>query len=206
MRNRAKFLLFCCFCLVSLTGRCEIFRGVTLDDGLSSLLVNSLYKDSKGFIWVGTDVCLDRFDGVSFKHYSFENGDVKRRRVNVILETKDGTLWTGNNLGLWRLNRKEDRLERFLSDTIDIPVYSLATDKYGTLYIGTDKGLYIHSEKALTHWMPDSNVLSEGNSIIDMIPDDNQEGCGLQLKKGYSCFPQPKEKHNASCLKERSQA
>lgn len=188
MKNRAKFLLFCCFCLLSLTGRCEIFRGITIGDGLSSLLVNSLYKDSKGFIWIGTDVGLDRFDGVAFRHYSFDNTDVKRRRVNVTLETKDGTLWIGNDLGLWRLNRKEDRLERFLRDTIDISVHTLVTDGNGTLYIGTDKGLYIHSEKSLTHWMPESNLLSEGNVIIDMIPDESQRGWWLATQKGLFLF------------------
>ncbi|MDD2524831.1 MAG: two-component regulator propeller domain-containing protein, partial [Bacteroidales bacterium] len=70
MKNRAKFFFFCCFCLLSLTGRGEVFRGVTIADGLSSLLVNSLYKDSNGFIWIGTDLSLDRFDGVAFKQYA----------------------------------------------------------------------------------------------------------------------------------------
>lgn len=188
MKNRAKFFLFCCFCLISLTGRGEVFRGVSIGDGLSSLLVNSLYKDSRGFIWIGTDVSLDRFDGVAFKHYSFDNTDVKRRRVNVTLETKDGTLWIGNDLGLWRLNRKEDRLERFLRDTIDISVHTLATDANGALYIGTDKGLYIHSEKSLTHWMPDNNLLSEGNIIIDLIPEGSEGKWWLATSKGLFLF------------------
>ena len=38
-------------------------------DGLSSNLVFSLSKDSTGFLWIGTDFGIDRFDGSHFKHY-----------------------------------------------------------------------------------------------------------------------------------------
>lgn len=205
MKNRAKFFFFCCFCLLSLTGRGEVFRGVTIADGLSSLLVNSLYKDSNGFIWIGTDLSLDRFDGVAFKQYAFDHTDVKRRRVHVTFETNDGTLWVGNDLGLWRLNREEDRLERVLPDTIDVPVRTLASDLNGTLYIGTDKGLYMYKEKALTHWMPDSNLLSEGNCIIEMTPESGGRKWWLATSKGLFLFS-PSERKSECFLYEGKEA
>lgn len=48
-----------------------IFRPITIDDGLSNFVVSAFYKDSTGYMWIGTDNCLDRFDGINFKHYYF---------------------------------------------------------------------------------------------------------------------------------------
>ena len=45
------------------------FRTVTTFDGLSSNIVNAVYKDERGFVWLGTQTGLDRFDGVSVITY-----------------------------------------------------------------------------------------------------------------------------------------
>lgn len=41
------------------------FRELTLSNGLSDLLVNVIYKDSLGYVWIGTGSSVDRFDGTS---------------------------------------------------------------------------------------------------------------------------------------------
>ena len=45
------------------------FRNITSMDGLSQNTVHSLYQDSDGFIWVGTQNGLDRYDGWTFKRF-----------------------------------------------------------------------------------------------------------------------------------------
>ncbi len=42
---------------VSIYGQSYTFRGLTMSEGLSDLLVNAFYKDSQGFMWIGTDNC-----------------------------------------------------------------------------------------------------------------------------------------------------
>ena len=44
-------------------------RHYTAHDGIASNVVNTLMQDSRGFLWLGTDVGLTRFDGYSFKNY-----------------------------------------------------------------------------------------------------------------------------------------
>ena len=47
------------------------FRHITDEDGLSSNHVRSLMQDRFGFVWVGTDQGLNRYDGQSFRIYEF---------------------------------------------------------------------------------------------------------------------------------------
>ena len=82
MKNTIKYLILILIylvCGVELQAQNYTFRNVVMSDGLSGLLVNAIYKDSEGFVWLGTDNCLDRFDGVKVRHFEFrgiESDDV----------------------------------------------------------------------------------------------------------------------------------
>ena len=76
-------------CLAS--AQSSVFRGISISDGLSDLLVNVIYKDSEGFVWVGTDNCLDRFDGTLIKHYPFED-NTSQKLVHAITEVENHLL------------------------------------------------------------------------------------------------------------------
>ena len=100
-------------------------RGLSVSDGLSDLLVNAIYKDSLGFVWIGTGNSLERFDGSHIKHYPITGSNEKLKRVNVIAEMEDNQLWMGNGMGLWRLNKELDALELIVPDMINCAVHSL---------------------------------------------------------------------------------
>ena len=86
----------CWVCGENLQAQPYMFRNVVMSDGLSGLLVNAIYKDSEGFIWLGTDNGLDRFDGVKVKHFEFRGVDSgRKKRVNCITETDNKQLWIG---------------------------------------------------------------------------------------------------------------
>ena len=78
MKSTIKYLvliIMCWVCGENLQAQPYMFRNVVMSDGLSGLLVNAIYKDSEGFIWLGTDNGLDRFDGVKVKHFEFRGVD-----------------------------------------------------------------------------------------------------------------------------------
>lgn len=168
MKNCLKYSLFLLFSLlcIHLPARVNTFRGVSMADGLSDLLVNVIYKDSVGFVWLGTDNCLDRFDGVSIKHYPFSGSDVKRKRVTAIAEMNSKGLWVGNGLGLWRLNHENEQMEHIVPETIDCAVSALLSDNGQKLYIGTEKGLFIYEAGIFKRVMLDANMLSSTNHIV----------------------------------------
>jgi signal transduction histidine kinase/DNA-binding response OmpR family regulator/ligand-binding sensor domain-containing protein len=82
----------------------------TTEDGLSSNHVNCVSKDSRGFIWVGTENGLNRFDGYSFTTLKLPTGEphpLSRVKVLTIYEDREGILWIGTSDGLFSYNPLE---------------------------------------------------------------------------------------------------
>jgi len=77
-----------------------------VEDGLPHREINTIHKDSKGYLWVGTPQGIARFDGYEFKLFDrlsegFINQDIWR-----ILEDADGWFWLlpekpGENIDIW---------------------------------------------------------------------------------------------------------
>ena len=61
--------------IVGLSQSNYVARKITVDDGLSNLIVSSIQKDQQGFMWFGTVDGLNRFDGMSFKVYRHDDND-----------------------------------------------------------------------------------------------------------------------------------
>ena len=80
------------------------FHTVTTLDGLSSNIINAIYKDKRGFVWLGTQTGLDRFDGVSVVTYPQFSGHT----VLALAETDSLNLWVGTDRGLFRFDRKKE--------------------------------------------------------------------------------------------------
>ena len=75
-------------------------------DGLSDNTVNAVLRDSRGFLWIGTNGGLDFYDGCNFVKVSFERGDGAGRPVVFSLaEAPDGTVWAGTSEGLAYLDK-----------------------------------------------------------------------------------------------------
>lgn len=172
MRTLKNIFISILFSLFLYTSNCysQTFRGVSVSDGLPDLVVNALYKDLAGYVWLGTSSSIERFDGVHFKHYSIPAADEKEREVNVITGMPNDEVWFGNNAGLWRINGDEP--ERMAPDVINSKVYSLLPDGAGNLYVGGEAGLFICSESKVEQVLIDPNILSVVNTVKGMALDE----------------------------------
>jgi signal transduction histidine kinase/CheY-like chemotaxis protein/sugar lactone lactonase YvrE len=107
--------------------------------GLANQDVRALFQDQSGFLWVGTENGLYRYDGHVFRAFTEADG-LPTARIEVIHQTPEGTIWVGTREGLARL-----RGETF--EKVELPtgreVYSLASDAHGKLYLGTVNGLLV---------------------------------------------------------------
>lgn len=66
-------------------------RLLNQQSGLNNNTLTSIYQDKDGFIWLGTDVGLNRYDGIHFHNYDCE--EKEPATVSTILEDSDNLLW-----------------------------------------------------------------------------------------------------------------
>ena len=66
----------------------------TVEEGLPSNIVYSVYRDSKGYIWVATDKGIARFNGIKFEVFSTFN-EMPDNEIFFFQEDRQGRLWLG---------------------------------------------------------------------------------------------------------------
>src|SRR5258706_11726638 len=89
----------------------------TVEDGLSSNVVNTIVQTRNGFLWIGTDAGLDRFNGKHFTPTYFRGPRTTPQGiVSALAEGPDGDLWVGTRNGLVRIaSAALDHFDRSLS-------------------------------------------------------------------------------------------
>lgn len=119
------------------------FRNITTGEGLPSNTVRNLVQDRHGFIWMGTDYGLCRYDGVRVQTYQISALGINQYIPSLI--AVDGGLYVGSDRGVFFLDFKKNCFT-LLPISIHTTVFSLAEDKEGYLWIATDgQGLFRYS-------------------------------------------------------------
>ena len=103
-------LSFTCICMAQSTQLKELhFNRLSIKNGLPEGVITSMVQDKEGYIWVGTQGGLVRYDGYSAKVYQFGIKDPLRASVVSVYETPAGELWIGSAYnGLYHYNRAAD--------------------------------------------------------------------------------------------------
>lgn len=124
-----------------------VFTHLGLKDGLSDLRVNSIYQDSIGFIWFGTQAGLNRYDGKQMKNYAFDPEYPEHNYpggVYNIIEDHKGQMWILEDFlgGLSVYFPKRDTFRTYLQNE-NVRVSSFYPDRSGRMWIGTTEGLFL---------------------------------------------------------------
>jgi len=121
-------------------------RNYTIRDGLPSNSVNCFAKDKAGFLWIGTDQGLCRFDGYAFTYILLPSGEkhvLSKIKILSLLKDNNGILWAGTSEGLFRYDPGQAatkiRQYRYLpgsegENKIIQPVNKLFLDSQGRLW------------------------------------------------------------------------
>ncbi len=113
-----------------------------MENGLPQNTVQALVQTKDGFIWLGTEVGLVRFDGNSFQVFDKNSTPaLPGSDVRCLLETKDGALWIGTSQGLARW---KDGVMKAFGTRDGLPsggVRALVESANSYLWVWTDQGL-----------------------------------------------------------------
>ena len=108
---------------------------------LSSSLINCIVQDKYGYIWVGTEYGLSKFDGYRFTNYLHNEEDTTSITDNIIsdlLVDKKGNLWIGCAKGLMRYNYETNDFARLqFPDGRKPRIYSMVESHNGDILLGT---------------------------------------------------------------------
>lgn len=116
-RNNPFLLVLLCFCYWV---KAQNYRATLLgtEEGLSQGSVYAMHKDTRGYVWIGTQDGLNRYDGSQVEIYrqkTGQKGSLRGRFVNRIVESPDGKLWVGTEDALNLYDRRANHFSQVFS-------------------------------------------------------------------------------------------
>ncbi|RYU80751.1 sensor histidine kinase [Hymenobacter persicinus] len=127
------------------------FRTLSSTNGLSENSVYCLTQDRRGFLWLGTQDGLSRYDGTGFRIFRNDAqraGSLSSNFIRALAPDQQGQLWVGTGGGgVCRYNPLTERFRAFQHDAdsagslIDNFVWSVFCDRRGQVWVGTETGL-----------------------------------------------------------------
>lgn len=163
------------------------FSALTTDHGLSQLVVESIIQDTDGFLWIGTQNGINRYDGKSFKVYLQNPTDttsISDDYVRKVYQDSKGRIWAatyGGGLNLF--NNVSETFTHFKHEPDDSTSISsndvriVFEDSQKKLWIGTNNGLDLFHEKnkSFEHFsLINSDYPGEVNNKIRTILEDSR--------------------------------
>ena len=168
------------------------FKNITIEDGLSQSTVETIYQDSKGYIWIGTNDGLDRYNGYEFKYYKHDKDDknsIPNNYIVDIIEDKKGYIWVSTINGLSRIDSDTDEIKNYYSDKnngnlSDDNLWQILYTTEGKFLVSSINGLNLYDEENDTF----NRVLSKENELpsqfIYSVKEDSNGHIWVGTDKG----------------------
>ena len=136
-------------------------------EGFSQSRVRAIVQTRDGYIWLGTDGGLVRFNGESFTAFTTQTGALKDNEVWALEEDSDGGLWIGTYGGGLTL-LKNGRFQTFTvaEGLPDDVVMHLSKDSQNNIWMVTSQGLVRHSHGVFTRITPENGLA--GPSVTEV--------------------------------------
>jgi len=137
---RLAVMLGCCTCAFALDHSLDISQYAhtawRVRDGFAKGFIYAIAQTPDGYLWLGTEFGLLRFDGVRAVAWTPPQGQLPSNNIPTLLVTHEGTFWIGTTKGLasWK-----DRKLTTYSELNGSRISALLEDHTGTIWIATDE-------------------------------------------------------------------
>ena len=113
------------------------------EQGLPQNSIQALLQTRDGYLWIGTQEGLVRFNGVDFKVFDKANTEeIRHNDVRVLYEDRDGFLWVGTfGGGLVRYDKEKKKFTTVQRGLSNNSITAILQDHKGDLWVGTTDGL-----------------------------------------------------------------
>ncbi|CAM3332495.1 hybrid sensor histidine kinase/response regulator transcription factor [Zobellia roscoffensis] len=165
------------------------FQHLDSNDGLSQNDVLTIHQDTYGYIWIGTDDGLNRYDGRNFKKFkpSPKNPySLSGNLISTIAEDSLGNLWIGTSgYGINFYKRNTGKFYSFMTGETNTSglgsdfIKEIIVDSKNRLWIRTDKSLQVAQNASDFENLSFNSVFTENHHILKVKPTallEDQEG------------------------------
>jgi ligand-binding sensor domain-containing protein/two-component sensor histidine kinase len=157
------------------------FEKITVQNGLSHNKVNCILQDNRGFVWLGTDDGLNRYDGKAFLQFRHRPNDTTTISGNIVtdlIEDKEGRLWIATaDGGLSRYDFRLPPRQQFKQykhvpgNAASIPINNITAlleDSLHFLWLGTSGRSVLRFNKVTEHF---DDITKSAKTILDLCLD-----------------------------------
>ena len=128
------------------------FKRITVEDGLSQTTVEYMFQDSKGYVWIGTDDGLNKYNGDKFEIYRYKadgENSISANYISAIIEDDEENIWVGTSIGLNKINTKTKEIKSYLSG---VNGCTLSNNNITEILIDSKKDMYVATEDGLNKY------------------------------------------------------
>ncbi|NMA73588.1 MAG: hybrid sensor histidine kinase/response regulator, partial [Bacteroidales bacterium] len=152
------------------------------ENGLSNSLINQIYQDKKGYIWIATEYGLNKFDGINFTTYKHIEGDstsLRHNYIRTVFQSSAGVFYIGTMEGLMEYDSATDSFQNIElirdNKTVYPHISSIIETKNGDVWLSTSGQGVFYSKKGSKKFIYQSKLTLELNSIyLNFIFEDSQ--------------------------------
>ncbi len=136
-------------CFFNVNAQSFNVHNLDIETGLSNNYIRTIFKDSQGLMWYGTDTGLDSYDGLQLVNYAKRFKTPLKGAVQSITELQEGVLLIGTSWGAFRYTVSKNEVTPIDFGSPSIDVRFVLTPSKGAIYLASDKGLHSLERKTL---------------------------------------------------------
>ena len=150
------FLLTASRCPGQATG--YSFSKLDMRDGLSNNLVSAIYKDHQGFIWIGTQSGVNRYDGYTckaFQHADQDSTSIENDNITGIYEGPGGKIWMSTYVGIDMYDPSTERFDAHPDSffhSAQLPYANQANCGLSAVLRSQDAFVFVYADSGIYVW------------------------------------------------------